>query len=279
LYLVLEIHYDNQKLRKDIVDSSGIRIYHTTADKLRQYDAGIMEVGLEYNEKNSIPPKMDKFLLTGYCMSECTSVGLPNPSGINVFASQLHTHLTGRKVWTRIVRRNKTIQTLNSDVHYSPMFQEIRILPEPIRVLPGDAILNTCEFNTVKRDRMTLGGYAITDEMCVNYIHYYPVSKIEVCKSSIKEEFLQGFFNKLKQIDFSDTSNNASIAENFNAIRWTPLTSRFDMTCEVSLNQYLTFKQLKFQVLFWIVFIIRHSYRFRATIQTEKTSYQASVLN
>jgi dopamine beta-monooxygenase len=226
MYLVLEIHYDNQKLRNDIVDSSGIRIYHTAPNSLRQYDAGIMEIGLEYNAKNSIPPNMSKFQLTGYCLGQCTNIGLPNPDGITVFASQLHTHLTGRKVWTRILRTNQTVQTLNSDLHYSPMFQEIRILAEPVRIMPGDIVLHTCEYNTIERSRMTLGGYAITDEMCVNYLHYYPISKIEACKSSIKDEVLQEFFETLKNLDFAGTSVDASIGDNFNAIRWTPLTSR-----------------------------------------------------
>lgn len=41
-YLVLEIHYDNPKLKKNIIDSSGMRIFYTggPGQKLRKYDAG-----------------------------------------------------------------------------------------------------------------------------------------------------------------------------------------------------------------------------------------------
>lgn len=107
-YLVLEIHFDNPQMRGNIVDSSGIRIFYQGGygQQLRQYDAGIMEIGLEYNPKNSIPPQETEFHLNGYCLSECTQAGLPK-SGITVFASQLHTHLTGRRVWTSLVRDNK----------------------------------------------------------------------------------------------------------------------------------------------------------------------------
>lgn len=44
----------------------------------------------------------------------------------------------------------------------------------------GDALITECEFNTRKRENITLGGFAISEEMCVNYIHYYPKTSLEV---------------------------------------------------------------------------------------------------
>jgi len=124
----------------------------------RPNDAGIIELGLEYTDKNSIPPQHEGFTLTGICNRECTSVGLP-PGGITVFASQLHTHLTGTRVITRHFRRRDDIYyreqkmlnnhtepgdlegyielpTFNGDNHYSTHFQEIRVLKRPVKVLP-----------------------------------------------------------------------------------------------------------------------------------------------
>jgi len=131
--------------------------------KFRANDAGVIELGLEYTDKNSIPPGQEGFTLTGICNTECTSVGLP-ASGITVFGSQLHTHLTGVRVVTRHFRRrddiyyrqealqnnNHTLNngspeeltgyielpTFNWDNHYSTHFQEIRVLKKPIKVLP-----------------------------------------------------------------------------------------------------------------------------------------------
>ena len=37
------------------------------------------------------------------------------------------------------------------------------------------------------------GGYGIEDEMCVNYIHYYPQSNLEVCKSTVSKKTLDAF--------------------------------------------------------------------------------------
>jgi dopamine beta-monooxygenase len=229
-YLVLEIHFDNPDMKTDIVDSSGMRVFYQgggekTDEPLRKYDAGILEIGLEYNLKNSIPPGLDAFYLNGFCLSECTKAAFAKTNGITVFASQLHTHLTGRRVWTSIVREGRVVQTLNSDNHYDQMFQEIRLLPEPVRVRPGDALINTCVYNTRSRRNMTLGGYSIRDEMCVNYMHYFPASDLEVCKSSISDSVLDMYFNKMREYDLSNTSEANSIEQNFNSIRWTPLTA------------------------------------------------------
>ena len=195
-FLVLEVHFNNPYLKKGIIDHSGIRLFYTP--KVRKSDAGIMEVGLEYNPKNSIPPKSKAFRVSGYCASECTKAALP-PKGITVFASQLHTHLTGVEVFTRILKKDGRIEILNVDRHYSPHFQEIRLLPEPVRIEPGDAIIHTCIYKTDNRTNMTFGGFGIRDEMCVNYMHYYPRSNLELCKTSVDDDALKRFFRIMNE--------------------------------------------------------------------------------
>lgn len=95
-YVMLEVHYNNPELKSGntrshyhtrgilnvkftkqfhlagFVDSSGIRFY--VSDQLRDMDAGVIELGLEYTDKMAIPPKQESFSLTGYCISSCTSV-------------------------------------------------------------------------------------------------------------------------------------------------------------------------------------------------------------
>ncbi|XP_035825847.1 dopamine beta-hydroxylase-like [Aplysia californica] len=135
------------------MDTSGIRFYVTS--QLRPQEAGIMELGLEYTNKMAIPPGQRRFQLTGYCVHDCTRLGLP-PGGIRVFASQLHTHLTGRRVVTRHVRRGRELRVLNEDKHYSQHFQEIRRLQPPVAVYPGDDLLTTCEYDTTSRPNVTV---------------------------------------------------------------------------------------------------------------------------
>ena len=67
-YIMLEIHYNNPDRQAGVVDSSGFRLYYT--NKLRANDIGILEIGLEYTAKNSIPPGQPQFDLSGYCVAE-----------------------------------------------------------------------------------------------------------------------------------------------------------------------------------------------------------------
>ena len=55
-----------------VIDSSGIK-FHVTKE-LRQFDAGIMELGLEYTDKYAIPPGQPLFNLVGYCIPQCTAL-------------------------------------------------------------------------------------------------------------------------------------------------------------------------------------------------------------
>ena len=217
-YVMLEIHYNNPHVISNAIDSSGIRLL--VSPRLRPFDVGILEVGLEYTDKNSIPPKQPNFPLTGYCVSECTRIGLPR-DGIKVFASQLHTHLTGIRVVTRHVRNGIELPELNRDDHYSQEFQEIRLLHQPVTILPGDSLITTCTYDTHARKNMTLGGFAISEEMCVNYIHYYPKINLEVCKSSIDDRFLKLFFQYMNRYEGQNTDvQKKGYSDNFNSIYW-----------------------------------------------------------
>ena len=41
---------------------------------------------------------------------------------------------------------------------------------------------------------MVYSGYSIKEEMCVNYIYYYPKTNLELCKSSIDTKALDAYF-------------------------------------------------------------------------------------
>lgn len=220
---MIEIHYDNADRRSGLVDSSGLRIYYTPT--LRQFDVGVLEIGLEYTDKNSIPPKQEEFDLHGYCVAECTRIGLP-ADGITVFASQLHTHLTGIRVWTQHIRGGIELPELNRDNHFSQHFQEIRLLKRKVKVLPGDVLINNCRYKTTNRSAITLGGFGIRDEMCVNYIHYYPKSDLEVCKSSTDTATLRSYFEYLEVNEDQKTNSKHSVASNYRSIHWSQRRAR-----------------------------------------------------
>ena len=64
-----------------------------------------------------------------------TFKGFPR-NGIIIFGSQLHTHGSGFKVSTKHFRDGNELPEINRDDHYSPHFQEIRLLHEPRTILP-----------------------------------------------------------------------------------------------------------------------------------------------
>lgn len=191
-YVMVEIHYNNPDLHKGVMDKSGFQFYVT--GMLRKYDAGIMELGLIYSDANSIPPNQKAWAMNGYCPSQCTQ-HLPK-EGINIFASQMHAHLTGRKLFTSQYRAGVKIGEVNRDEHYSPHWQHLQQLRPVVRVMPGDTLMTTCVYDTRRRSKVTFGGYGITDEMCVNYIYYYPASDVEVCKSAISNVTLREYFSQ-----------------------------------------------------------------------------------
>ncbi|KAK6033761.1 copper type II ascorbate-dependent monooxygenase domain protein [Ostertagia ostertagi] len=196
-FLKVEIHYNNPSMESGILDGSGF-VFHVTP-RLRKYDAGIMEVGLIYSDANSIPPGQHAFPLTGHCVADCTSK-LPS-EGIYIFGSQLHAHLSGRKLFTSHYRQGVKVGEINRDNHYSPHWQHIVQIRPYVHVLPGDVLSTTCVYDTLPKSGVTLGGYGIDEEMCVNYLYYFPASEVEVCKSAVANETLHRYFENITQID------------------------------------------------------------------------------
>ncbi|KAI8518118.1 hypothetical protein Bbelb_041350 [Branchiostoma belcheri] len=211
---MIEIHYnthngETQPKYCHIVDSSGVRFHYTPT--LRRHDAGIMELGLRYLPSMAIPPRQDGYVITGYCPAQCTTKGLP-AGGIQVFASQLHTHLAGTAVWTKHVRGVVELPELNRDNHYSTMFEnnlsnrsnitaDKMESPVLMELAQGDVLMTSCQYNTTNRRSVTLGGYGIHDEMCLNYIHYYP--------------------------RLTATGLHQNVADDFSHLPWNPLTTAY----------------------------------------------------
>ncbi|KAH8367012.1 hypothetical protein KR200_001524, partial [Drosophila serrata] len=241
-YVRLEVHFNNPEMKAGeceglprglglsdgiiiittilagLVDNSGFRIKMSKV--LRQYDAAVMELGLEYTDKMAIPPGQTAFPLSGYCVADCTKAALP-ATGIIIFGSQLHTHLRGVRVLTRHFRGDQELREVNRDDFYSNHFQEMRTLHYKPRVLPGDALVTTCYYNTKGDKTAALGGFSISDEMCVNYIHYYPATKLEVCKSSVSEETLENYFIYMKRTEHQHGVHlNGARSSNYRSIQW-----------------------------------------------------------
>jgi len=179
-YFMLETHYDNPALHSPLVDSSGIRIHYT--EELRPYDTGMILIGSEVNFLQFIPPKQNLFTSIGHCTAECTSQGLPE-SGIKIVSGVLHSHLAGRKMRLRHIRRGVELPVILEDNHYDFNYQASRMPRNETTVYPGDQLIVECGYDTSTRDTPTFGGLSTRDEMCLVFVLYYPRSSLADCRS------------------------------------------------------------------------------------------------
>ncbi|KAL2076717.1 hypothetical protein ACEWY4_027688 [Coilia grayii] len=227
-FLRLEVHYHNPLLISGRRDSSGIRLHYT--GRLRRFDAGIMELGLVYTPLMAVPPRQTSYQLTGYCTSQCTHTALP-PGGIFIFASQLHTHLAGRAVRTVLLRGGQEVEVVQEDKHFSTHYQIIRMLRRMVNVLPGDVLITRCTYNTEDRNNPTVGGFGIMEEMCVNYVHYYPRTQLELCKSHVDHTHLQKYFSLINRFNGVDSCScvqpdvQPDVEQQFSALPWDPFST------------------------------------------------------
>ena len=167
-YLMMQIHYHNPQ-GVTFNDSAGFVL--TITPTLRKYNAA--GIALHYDlETLAIPPKESAYDLALYTPSHCLT-DLP-ATGVNVFASMLHTHVTGVSVRTQHFRQGVELPPLDSNEHYDFNFQQVVPLGTPgnyPKLMSGDNLKLTCTYNTMDRTSVTRGGIATTDEMCINYLY------------------------------------------------------------------------------------------------------------
>ncbi|KAG9347234.1 hypothetical protein JZ751_004801 [Albula glossodonta] len=127
----------------DLIDDSGLRFHYTS--QLRQYDAGVLDIGLFVNQNYVLPPKATAFKSYGMCNTSHFQQLLKEPMpDLTAFMVLLHTHLAGRKI-------------------------------------RGDGIVVECTYDTASRSGLTTFGLSTTNEMCFAFILYYPAIDISTC--------------------------------------------------------------------------------------------------
>ncbi|XP_063791912.1 dopamine beta-hydroxylase isoform X1 [Pseudophryne corroboree] len=91
----------------------------------------------------------------------------------------------------------------------------------------GDQLITSCSYNTEDRSGVTVGGFSITDEMCVNYIHYYPRTELELCKSHVDPGYLRKYFNLVNRFSGDEvcTCPQAAVTEQFGEVPWNSFSS------------------------------------------------------
>jgi dopamine beta-monooxygenase len=169
---ILQVHYNNP-LAMPLADDGGIDLHVTK--KLRPNRAGIFTQGDILSIY--IPGGNPAFEYVATCASEITSQLLTEP--IHVFASFLHAHQIGSVLWTEVTRDGMSAGELARDDPFS--FNTQNFQPVDFDVMPGDLLQTHCVYDSSDRQGATMGGEGSEDEMCINFMMYYPWVPAEAC--------------------------------------------------------------------------------------------------
>lgn len=165
----IEAHYDNTSGQSQ-EDQSGIRV--TMTPELRPLKSTTTTMGFALSDPDfAIPPQSPSHALTNICPSEAT-IKLPHP--IYFYSFYPHMHLYGRSLYTEHYRCGKKIGEIGRINDYEFNNQQQYLLPSPIKVLPGDFLKTTCVYDSTGVNETITGGEETTDEMCINFLSFYP---------------------------------------------------------------------------------------------------------
>eukprot|EP00198_Chlamydomonas_reinhardtii_P003884 XP_001693220.1 dopamine beta-monooxygenase-like protein [Chlamydomonas reinhardtii] len=169
-YLALQIHYTNLQGVQGQVDSSGFRIHYSPT--LKKYDMGVLTLG---THDIAVPAGAPSYTTApNVCPGTCTSQ-LAAAGPITLIESFYHMHQLGKSMVTRHVRGGQELSPLGTRDYYDFAYQAPVNVPPPSRtLLPGDSLITTCTYSGVGRSNVTKFGEASYEEMCFNFLFYYP---------------------------------------------------------------------------------------------------------
>jgi Copper type II ascorbate-dependent monooxygenase, C-terminal domain len=181
-YLKLQIHYHNPLHVAGLADRSGLKISYTA--ELRSSDMGVLALGDPAVTQERVLRPGNKSIHFEYeCPSWCTQTWQsPSTSKLTVISSLLHMHETGSRMWTGLYRNNRLVREVGRVDFYDFNFQTQLLFEKPFEILPGDRLNTHCIFDTTGRTTDTEFGAGSQDEMCIDFLMYYPkVDNAQAC--------------------------------------------------------------------------------------------------
>ena len=166
--LVLQIHYNNGAGIPDLVDKSGIRIYHGPTD------------GKEYGMFAPGPlafqiPAGEEATITG----DCTV-----PQDFEVLAGLPHMHEVGDSFLQTVQRLDGTLEEVIALSGWS--FEMQLFYDTPLTLNAGDTLTTSCTYKN-PHDYAVTSGEGTSDEMCFNFMYVTPPPPNRYCdKTELK---------------------------------------------------------------------------------------------
>ncbi|MBC8067963.1 MAG: hypothetical protein IAG13_06480 [Deltaproteobacteria bacterium] len=169
---ILQVHYNNP-LAMPLVDDGGLDLHVTKT--LRPNRAGVFTQGDILSI--FVPGGEPAYEHVASCAGEQTSQLLTEP--IHVFASFLHAHELATAMWTEVERDGAPAGEIARDAPFT--FDTQSFQPADFDIMPGDRLQTHCIYDTSDVDGPTMGGEASNEEMCLNFMMYWPWVPSETC--------------------------------------------------------------------------------------------------
>eukprot|EP01006_Ploeotia_vitrea_P008451 TRINITY_DN2017_c0_g1_i1.p1 TRINITY_DN2017_c0_g1~~TRINITY_DN2017_c0_g1_i1.p1 ORF type:complete len:875 (-),score=137.52 TRINITY_DN2017_c0_g1_i1:60-2684(-) len=170
VYVMLNIHYNNPKKEKGLVDNSAVTIKYTL--KPRKYDAGVIAFGDLTLSLPNMPAQTGYIPFEITCPGQCTKRW---KEPIHVFSNLLHMHNTGARIWNTVQRANngpfQELYRIDFWDYHAPRVGNQSM----VQINPGDRINTHCVYDTMERDHTMKFGRSTQNEMCISAFLYYPV--------------------------------------------------------------------------------------------------------
>jgi hypothetical protein len=173
--LTLQTHFDNSAGTKGVnpsdKDNSGINVFFTKT--LRKYEADMLTLGdptvklsSEADDKKYLAEKWSKHTFT------CPSSETSKFSGdITMLYFMHHMHATGRQMLTQQTRSGTKVDEWRTD-YYNWKMEQVTWHNKTLK--KGDELTLQCVFYNDKGDKKLKWGQGSGDEMCMDFIIYYP---------------------------------------------------------------------------------------------------------
>ena len=165
---MLEIHYNNPRFVRNVVDSSGVRLYYTSVK--RQHDMGLMQTGDPwlglYGSRVGSGLTQHQFICPASCSRQ---FGRNSP--LQVVRESLHMHQAGARMTNEQIRNGQVVRQGVVDFFDFDQQGSYQVVQEPFQILRGDSFRTTCQYNSASGTRF---GQSSQEEMCIAFLWYYP---------------------------------------------------------------------------------------------------------
>lgn len=155
---VVQLHYNNAQGLEGQTDQSGFDL--CTTDALRPNDAGLIGFG---GTQFSIPPRSKKTITCDYALPATFP-------GVTLLRAWPHMHILGTALKSERIAGGKS-DVIVDDPNFS--FQAQLSHPVAMKLSANDVVRTSCTWNN-STDKTVRFGERTGDEMCFNFVTYYP---------------------------------------------------------------------------------------------------------